>query len=89
MTTPGAHGVYDDGQPAGTPALVRPGGAPTCPWCGKDGLATPVHHHTLGGGGWYCACGSLYVGTDAEWRRLAKHRREAVDRNARYSSGDR
>ena len=54
---------------------------PSCPVCGRHGDATRVD---LPHGRWYCSCGSLFNGTDAEWRRLARHRRMAAERRAGY-----
>lgn len=54
--------------------------APTCPWCGNTGRVSLAGRPE---GRWFCACGSLFHGTDSEWRRLAAHRRRAAERRAR------
>lgn len=57
------------------------GHIPTCPWCGLDDHALVVNDSH---GRFYCSCGSLFWGTDAEWRRLEHHRQRAINsRNQR------
>lgn len=72
-------GVYDDGEPYGTEPMVPPGQVPTCPRCGLTGDATRINHPN---GAYFCSCGQLYTGTDHEWRRLARTRRETIERRA-------
>jgi len=50
---------------------------PSCPWCGHHDRAVEVADPN---GRFFCACGSLFWGTDSEWRRLAQHRRQAIER---------
>jgi hypothetical protein len=87
MTDLGA-GVYEvpdepDEHFAGTQAPRTNG--PSCPWCGQHDTSTRVAHPD---GEWFCACGSLHNGTDGEWRRLAEHRRIAIERRARQRGYD-
>jgi ribosomal protein S27AE len=72
------HGVYDDGHEQHVKPLGKR--VPTCPWCGEDGNASFVGRHD---GRYFCGCGSLFQGTEAEWRALAQHRRENAERRAR------
>lgn len=46
---------------------------PTCSWCGLNDRATRLEHHL---GRFFCSCGSLFDGTESEWRRLANWRRK-------------
>ena len=55
------------------------GNGPSCPWCGSHGRSVPVHHPA---GRFLCGCGSLHNGTDSEWRQLAEHRRNAIERRS-------
>lgn len=50
---------------------------PTCPVCGETGNASYVNRPE---GMFFCSCGSLFNGTDSEWRRWAYHRRMAAER---------
>lgn len=53
----------------------------TCPWCGHHDRTVPVEHPL---GRFFCACGSLFWGTDSEFRRLAQHRRAAIERRVQH-----
>lgn len=91
MTT---HGVIHDGPgPAGAEAgsnvrslnsaRQQRNQSPTCPWCGITGTASRVNNPN---GEWFCSCGSLFNGTDVEWRKLAAHRRASDQRRANDAS---
>lgn len=56
-------------------------GSPTCPYCG-DHETSRVDHP---GGTYFCPCGCLFNGSDAEFRRLAKHRQDVAAR--RWDAG--
>ncbi len=82
--------ILDDEPPSNVRPFVRParparasGQVPSCPYCGEHDTASRVDHPS--GAPWFCACGSLFTGSDDEWRRLAEHRRMATERRARDS----
>lgn len=50
---------------------------PSCPVCGQHGTASRIGHPH---GTYFCSCGSLFNGTDAEWRRWARHRLAHAER---------
>lgn len=52
---------------------------PSCPYCG---LTEGVDRVDNPNGTYYCSCGSLFWGTEDEWRRLARKRHENVERRA-------
>lgn len=54
---------------------------PSCPWCGYHDRAVFAGSPE---GKYLCACGSLFEGTDEEWRRLAKHRRRAIEMRVQH-----
>lgn len=88
MTDLGA-GVHEtpDSEPnahfAGTRAPRTNG--PSCPWCGAHDNSTVVSHPN---GKYMCGCGGLHNGTDGEWRALAAHRRQAIERRVRLVKED-
>lgn len=53
----------------------------SCPWCGRHGSSVVVDHPE---GRFFCSCGSLHFGSDAEWRRLAPHRLQNAQRRAEW-----
>ena len=57
---------------------------PSCPWCGHHDRATFINSPE---GRYLCSCGSLFDGTDEEWRRLAKHRRRAIELRTHRTEG--
>lgn len=67
---------------SGNPYLdITPQGSngPSCPYCGLiEGVTRVDNEH----GKYYCSCGSLFEGTEDEWRRLARHRQLNVERRA-------
>lgn len=80
--------LHDDDYPSNVKPLVRPARSArpqplTCPYCGRHDTTSRVDHPS--GAPWFCACGSLFTGSDDEWRRLAEHRRMASERRARDS----
>lgn len=60
-----------------TEPMVPAGEMPTCPLCGRNDAVVRVTHPD---GGFFCSCGTLFTGTDAEWRRWAAQRRERLER---------
>lgn len=67
-------------EPERAPAPAANGTVPSCPVCGQHGTATRINHPD---GTYYCSCGSLFHGTDTEWRRWAHHRRMTAERRTR------
>lgn len=64
-------------EPNQAPTPAARGIVPSCPVCGEHGMASRIGHPD---GTYFCSCGSLFNGTDAEWRRWARHRREHAER---------
>lgn len=52
---------------------------PSCPLCGRNDSVTRVVSPT---GDFFCGCGTVFDGTDDEWRRWAARRRERIERAA-------
>lgn len=81
------HGIYEGDVQRDNVRALRPRptihNPPSCPYCGTNDCISRLNHEH---GEWYCACGSLFTGSDAEWRRLADHRRRASER--RKASGE-
>lgn len=67
--------VQPDQVVTGTGEVIPAGDTPTCPRCGLHDRASRINHPH---GRYYCSCGHLFEGTQAEWHRLAKTRRAAI-----------
>lgn len=53
--------------------------SPSCPLCGNpDSVCEIASPH----GRYYCACGTVFDGTDSEWTHWARRRRERIERMA-------
>jgi len=60
----------------------------TCPWCGLHDRSGPIDHPDFN---FFCGCGSMFNGTDAEWWELKTHREQAARRreaNTRDEEGE-
>lgn len=83
-------GVFDDGrppEPVELPVMRPPGGMPPCPRCG---LRETVERIDSQAGPFYCGpaegvagCGTVFDGSDGEWRRWRQEREEAIRARAR------
>jgi hypothetical protein len=76
------HGTYEESGYGSNVRELRPrgpvdAGALSCPMCGNHGTSSVVDHP---GGKYFCSCGSLFNGSDHEWRALAKHREQYAKR---------
>ena len=80
-------GVYEHPEPDGhfAGATAPRTNGPSCPWCGQHDNSVRVQHPD---GEYLCGCGSLHNASDAEWRKLAEHRRKAIERRARQRGDD-
>lgn len=85
MTDLGAGVVeYPDEEPAvnGRPGPLVPR-VPTCPRCGNHDRAGRIDHPEAN---FFCSCGTLFLGTELEWRQYAKVRQEAAKRRDRATN---
>lgn len=87
-------GVYEDGHaPPARPEIVSNGRYPSCPACGQHETVMPI---TSPNGAYYCGgstsehtgCGTLFDGTDAEWRRWRERREATRKRHQEGHRGD-
>ena len=77
---------YPEDEPVtnGRPGPLVPQ-VPTCPRCGNHDRAGRIDHPEAN---FYCACGTLFLGTESEWRRHSKERQQAQERRAKTTKND-
>ncbi len=76
----GVHETPDQRDEYFAGATAPEGNGPTCPRCGHHDRVAVVNHPA---GQFFCTCGSLFTGSDDEWRRLATYRMQAIERRRR------